>query len=88
VRTVEASELIAADVFRAADEDRRRITFADVERYLAQLAMHPRDCSCGRCAMASQVSAQRVYFIASGWGNARSVPPECVEPAESPGRAS
>ena len=64
---VEASELIAADLFKDADEHRRSVTFAAVERYLAQLAMHPRDCTCGRCGLVSRVSAQRVYFIASSW---------------------
>jgi hypothetical protein len=67
VRVVEASELIAADLFKIADETRYRITFGDVEKYLAQLANHPRGCSCGRCGLVSRVSAQRVYAIASGW---------------------
>ena len=48
MRVIEASELIAADVFTAAEKTRQRITFGDVERYLAQLANHPRDCTCGR----------------------------------------
>jgi hypothetical protein len=64
---VEASELIAADLFKAADEHRRRITFADVERCLAQSASHPRGCACGRCPLVSQASAQRIFYIASGW---------------------
>ena len=67
MRVVEASELIAADLFRSADKTRYRITFGDVEKYLAQLANHPRGCSCGRCGLVSRVSAQRVYAIASAW---------------------
>jgi hypothetical protein len=67
VRKVECAELIAADLFKAADESRLRITFGDVEKYLAQLASHPRGCTCGRCPLVSRVSAQRVYAIASGW---------------------
>jgi uncharacterized protein YwbE len=67
VRVVEASELIAADLFADADQTRERITFGDVERHLAQLASHPRGCSCGRCALVSGVNAQRVFAIASGW---------------------
>ena len=34
------------------------ITLGDVERYLAQLASHPRDCTCGRCVLAPRVTAQ------------------------------
>ena len=59
VRVIEASELIAADVFKLADQTRTRITFGDVERHLAQLANHPHDCTCGRCGLVSQVTAQR-----------------------------
>ncbi len=71
VRVVECAELIAADLFRNADENRHRITFGDVERHLAELANHPRGCSCGRCPLVSRVSAQRVYAIASGSGSRR-----------------
>ena len=67
VRVIECAEVIAADVFKSADATRQRITFGDVERYLAQLAGHPRGCSCGRCELVSRVTAQRVYAIASGW---------------------
>ena len=67
VRVIEAAEVIAADLFKRADQDRYRITFGDVERHLAELASHHRGCECGRCRMVSRVSAQRVYAIASGW---------------------
>jgi len=67
VRTVEASELIATDLFSQADENRYRITLGDVERHLAQLAMHPHDCSCERCGLLPRVSAQRIFMIASAW---------------------
>ena len=63
----EGAELLAADLFKNADQTRQRITFGDVVRYLAQLASHPPDCTCGRCALVPRVSAQRVYAIASGW---------------------
>ena len=67
MRVVEASELIAADVFQSAEKTRARITFGDVQRYLAQLAGHHPGCSCGRCELVSRVTAQRIYAIASGW---------------------
>jgi hypothetical protein len=66
VRVIEAVELIAADVFSAFEKNRQRITFGGVERYLSQLAGHPHDCECG-CGLVSQVTAQRVYQIASAW---------------------
>ena len=55
------------DVLTHTEQRRQRITFGDVQRHLAQLAGHPRDCGCGRCPLLSQVTAQRVYAIASGW---------------------
>ena len=67
MRVVECAELLAADVFTVADQTRQRITFGDVERYLAQLVTHPPGCTCGRCGLAARVTAQRVYAIASGW---------------------
>ena len=67
VRVIEASELIAADLFKSADQNRYRITFGDVERHLAMLASHHHGCTCGRCGLVPRVTAQRVYAIASGW---------------------
>jgi hypothetical protein len=67
VRVVEASELIASEVFKTADQNRARITFGDVQRHLGQLAAHPPDCGCGRCGLAPRVTAQRVFAIASAW---------------------
>jgi len=66
VRVVECAVLIAADLFTYVEQTRRRITFSDVERHLAELGSHHHGCSCGRCALVSPVNAQRVYAIASG----------------------
>ena len=54
VRVIECAELLAADLFKNADQSRRRITFGDVERYLAQLASHP---PTARCGLAPRVTA-------------------------------
>ena len=67
MRVVECAELIAADLFKSADQTRYRITFGDVERRLAELASHHHGCTCGRCVLVSRVTAHRVYAIASGW---------------------
>jgi hypothetical protein len=58
VRVIECAELLAADLFRNAEQTRQRLTLGDVERHLAQLASHPRDCTCGRCVLAPRVTAQ------------------------------
>ena len=42
VRVIEAVELVACHVVNLAEQTRQRLTFGDVERYLAQLAAHPR----------------------------------------------
>ena len=44
VRMVGAVEPVACHVFNLAEQTRQRLTFGDVERYLAQLAAHPGDC--------------------------------------------
>ena len=67
MRVVEASELVAADLFTLAEKTRTRITLGDVERHLCRLACHPPDCQCGRCALVPRVTAQRVFMIASAW---------------------
>jgi hypothetical protein len=58
VRVIECAELLAADLFKNADQTRQRITtLGDVERHLAQLASHPPDCACGRRVLAPRVTA-------------------------------
>ena len=70
------SELLAADLFRNAEQTRARITFGDVQRYLAQLASHSPDCDRGGAATVSRVSAQRVSSV-------RCVKPGCVHCVDS-----
>jgi len=41
VAVAECAELIAADLFRIAEQPGRRITFGDVERHLAELLRRP-----------------------------------------------
>jgi hypothetical protein len=43
VRVIECAELLAADLFKNADQTHRRLVYGDVERYLAQLASHSLD---------------------------------------------
>ena len=41
MRVIEASELIAADLFSAFEQARQRITFSDVQRHLALIGLPP-----------------------------------------------
>ena len=50
VRVIEATELLALDVFNAGG---RQITLGDVEHYLHELRGHVDECRCGRCAAAA-----------------------------------
>ena len=64
VRTVEATELLACDLFNTGG---RQITLGDVERYLCQLRGHPPQCTCGRCEAAALVRPDRVLMIVRVW---------------------
>ena len=66
VRVSEASELIAADVFTAAEQTRQWLTFADAPSSGPARQAIPQTV-CGRCGFVPSVTAQRVYAIASGW---------------------
>lgn len=50
MRVIEATELLALDVFNAGG---RQITLGDVEHYLHELRGHVDECRCGRCAAAA-----------------------------------
>ena len=63
---IEAVELPATSS-TSPSRPARASPYGDVERYLAQLAGHPRECECGRCVLAPQVTVQRVFAIASAW---------------------
>jgi hypothetical protein len=54
VRVIEATELLALDVFNTG---RRQITLGDVGRYLGQLRNHSPECACGRCQAARTLAS-------------------------------
>ena len=64
MRDVQATELIALDVFNSGA---RQITLGDVEHYLAQLRSHSPQCRCGRCQAAAIVRPDRVLMIVRSW---------------------
>ena len=67
VRVIECAELLAADLFKNADQTRQRITFGDVERSPGPVGQpSPRLWLWPLSAGAAGDAAQRVYAIASG----------------------
>jgi hypothetical protein len=64
VHAIEATELIALDVFNSGA---RQISLGDVEHHLAELRGHCPECRCGRCAAAAMVRADRVLMIVRAW---------------------
>ena len=64
VRAVEATELLACDMFNTGG---RQITLGDVERYLRQLRGHLPGCDCGHCEAARLARADRVLMIVRVW---------------------
>jgi hypothetical protein len=64
VHIVEATELLALDVFNSGA---RQITLADVEQHIHRLRGHPAACPCGRCSAAAIVRADRVLMIVRAW---------------------
>jgi hypothetical protein len=61
---IEAIDLFALDVFNAG---RRQITLGDVDHHLGQLRNHCAKCTCGRCAAAPIMRADRVLMIVRVW---------------------
>ena len=64
VRDVQATELIALDVFNSGA---RQITLGDVEHYIHELRAHGPQCRCGRCSAAAVVRPDRVLMIVRAW---------------------
>jgi hypothetical protein len=60
VHVVQATELIALDVFNSGA---RQITLGDVEHYLG----HSPECRCGRCQAAAIVRPDRVLMVVRAW---------------------
>ncbi len=59
--------MVACHVVNLAEQTRQRVTYGDVERYLAQLAVNLGACGYRRCVLAPRGTPHRVYAIASGW---------------------
>ena len=63
-------DLVAVDVFNAAQETGAPVTMALVGRVVDDLLTHPPECGCGRCEAAAIARVGDVWNIASGWQRA------------------
>lgn len=64
MRVVEATELLALDMFNSGA---RQIQLGDVEHSIHGLRGHSTECRCGRCAAAAIVRPDRVLMIVRAW---------------------
>ena len=70
MRMADADDLIAVDVFNAAQSTGEPVTMVLVRRVVDGLLAHPPECGCGRCEAAVIARVGDVLNIASGWQRA------------------
>jgi hypothetical protein len=70
MRMADADDLVAVDVFNAAEATGEPVTMALVRRLVDGLLTHPPECGCGRCEAAAIARVGDVWKIASGWQRA------------------
>ena len=69
-RMADADDLIAVDVFSAAQSTDEPVTMVLVRRVVDDLLAHPPECGCGHCEAAAIARVGDVWNIASGWQRA------------------
>jgi hypothetical protein len=70
MRMADADDLIAVDVFNAAQATGEPVTMVLVRHVVDALLVHPPECDCGRCEAAAIARVGDVWNIASGWQRA------------------
>lgn len=70
MRMADADDLIAVDVFNAAQASGEPVTMVLVKRVVDDLLAHPAECGCGHCEAAALARVGDVWNIASGWQRA------------------
>ena len=70
MRMADADDLVAVDVFNAAQATGEPVTTALVRRVVDDLLTHPPECGCGRCEAAATARVGDVRNIASSWQRA------------------
>jgi hypothetical protein len=70
MRMADADDLVAVDVFNAAQVTGEPVTVTLVRRVVDDLLTHPPECGCGRCEAAAIARVGDVWNIASSWQRA------------------
>ena len=70
MRMADADDLVAVDVFNAAQSTGEPVTMALVRGVVDGLLNHSSECGCGRCEAAAIARVGDVWNIASGWQRA------------------
>jgi hypothetical protein len=70
MRMADADDLVAVDVFNAAQVTGEPVSMTLVRRVVDDLLTHPPECGCGHCEAAAVARLKDVWDIASGWQKA------------------
>lgn len=70
MRMADADDLVAVDVFDAAQVTGEPVSMTLVRRVVDDLLTHPPECGCGHCEAAAVARIKDVWDIASGWQKA------------------
>jgi len=70
MRMADADDLVAVDVFNAAQVTDEPVSMTLVRRVVDDLLTHPATCACGHCEAAAVARLKDVWDIASGWQKA------------------
>jgi hypothetical protein len=70
MRMADADDLVAVDVFNAAQVTGEPVTMTLVKRVVDDLLTHPPECDCGHCEAAAVARVKDVWDIAAGWQKA------------------
>jgi hypothetical protein len=70
MRMADADDLVAVDVFNAAQVTGEPVSMTLVKRVVDDLLTHPSTCDCGHCEAAAVARVKDVWDIASGWQKA------------------
>jgi hypothetical protein len=70
MRMADADDLVAVDVFNAAQVTGEPVSMTLVRRVVDDLLRHPPECDCGHCEAAAVARVKDVWDIASSWQKA------------------
>jgi hypothetical protein len=70
MRMADADDMVAVDVYNAAQVTGEPVTLSLVRQVIDDLLTHPPRCECGHCEAAATARPDDVWHIASSWHNA------------------